>query len=190
MLGSISLIAFLSVRNTYLAGRTRDLCKLLQESKQLFLQTSLSLQLYYFASRYWINNLALICAILSVLFFGIMIGMAIVLKYSMLDLRAEPSFIVLIVIALILGGMLAAVATAISIYETYIGRRSLFTHIACTIIDTIDTKLSESDEALCTNFQKIEGVIHRSLRKKDNDALKQRLNDAIKGLKEQPGTSQ
>jgi F0F1-type ATP synthase membrane subunit b/b' len=77
MLGSISLIAFLSIRNANLAGRTRDLCKTLRRSEEDVWQASLSLQLLYFVKRYKHNNWALVLAIVSVLFFGAMIGMTV-----------------------------------------------------------------------------------------------------------------
>lgn len=179
MLGSISLIAFLSIRNTYLAGRTRDLCTLLLESKKQVWQTSYSLQLFYFVRRYKINNLALRSAIISVLCFGIMIANeATPLTNWIKGFGSAPSVLVHTgsappsVLALIAGGVLATIATLVSIYETSIGRRSLFTHVACTIINT---RFHDPNEILCNNLKNIEKSIRRPFKKKENDDLRQKL---------------
>ena len=191
MLGSISLIAFLSVRNTHLAGRTRDVCKLLLESKGQVWQRSYSLQLLYFVRRYKINNCALVSAILSVLCFGVMVALTFIpfmdwistpFKTWVREMAGNPS-----VVALVAGGTLASVATVVSIYETYIGRRSLFAHVACTIIDT---PFKDPNQILCDNLKQIEKSIRRPLGKKDNGDLKQRLNEVLKGLGTCPARAQ
>lgn len=182
MLGSISLIAFLSIRNAHLAGRTRDLCQKLSESQKTIWQASLSLQLLYFVKRYKLNNWALVFAILSVLFFGAMIGIA-----SFIPTAGTTGVLTGVLVSMfILGGILATSATAISIYETYIGRRSLFTHVACTIVEK---EFEEPGDTLCKNIKKIRRTIQKSLKEKDTDNLKKNLDDIIEGMEGKPHNS-
>jgi hypothetical protein len=131
MLASISLVAFLSIRNGHLATKTREICKDLSCSKDDELwQWSYTLQLKYFVHRYKLNNLALIVAISSVFLFGLMIAFTVIgsLTFSFNLKESAPSFL------LVGGGLFATTGVIISIIETYKGRNSLFAFVATTLI--------------------------------------------------------
>ena len=165
MLGTIALIAFLSLRTQYLAKTTRDLCDKLLESptsaaraKHLGMwQSSLSLQLLDFSIRYRDASNALSIAIGAVTCFGDMVGIGTLLqrKDFTWDFRqAGPTAM------LIIGGILATMATIVSIRENHRGRHSLFTHLATTLVGA---GFDQHDWALLSTLHRFgrlfEGVI-------------------------------
>ena len=148
MVGTIPLIAFLSLRNTYLTGRTRELCDKIRDTNHGFREASYFLQLSYFLRRYKISNSALIFSITAVFFFGAMIASYVLTNGDGLTFHAPevPEFMLLI------GGVAATFATGFSIYETYVARRYLFAEVATTIItgdyQTIEPSLLSTLEEL------------------------------------------
>lgn len=156
MLGSISLVAFLSLRNTYLAGKARDLCDHLLKTDQISWKASYSLQLLYFIERYRMSNSALLLAIVSITLFGMMTGLAaITSKPWTTDIVVElPRFL------MVLGGVTAIAATGLSLWETFISRRSLFSHVAHSIISA---NIIKTDPVLLATIARIGLLIQKSL---------------------------
>lgn len=141
MLGTISLILFLGTRNLSLAGRVRDLAKELKDSKEEKWKCHLIMQIYFFAHRYKIGNTALILAIAAVALFGLMIAVALVTRWDWtMNIFADgPLFLC------VFGGFAATGATILSVQESCMARKSLFTHIAVCIVESKPKKADGDD---------------------------------------------
>lgn len=151
MLGTISLILFLSGRNIFLATRIRELSKELKR-RSPDSKGHLVMQIYYFAHRYKISNTALMLAITSVFSFGAMIGVAVFTRWNF----TANIFSELPLFMCVIGGVTATAATIMSIKETYMARRSLFTHLtACIVL----AKLTRSDCSEMVYLRKIEKLV-------------------------------
>lgn len=144
MLGGLSLIAFLSSRNTHLGQRTREVTDRLKdldpESKHLKVQEwelSYLNELAIFLNRYKWNSYALQSAILGVFFFGVMIASPVVtgewekLIYSGIEAISSAQHVA--VFAMCAGGSFATIAAILSIVEVGKGRYSLSAHVMYTI---------------------------------------------------------
>jgi hypothetical protein len=169
MLGSISLIAYLSVRNGFLATKTREICKELALTKDDLWQWSYLLQLDYFVHRYKLNNLALMLAILGVFFFGLMIACSYLMQIVISSEKSNlgSSFF------LLFGGICSTTATIISIYETYKGRNSLFAYVATTIVKL--ELIEQSKYTFSTSSLSIEKIIKKHLESSLQDELKEKV---------------
>lgn len=168
MLGTISLILFLSGRNAMLANRIRELCKDIQTESAESMKGHLIEQLVYFGGRYRISNTALMLAVFSVFSFGMMIASSLFHHWgwSRDILHDIP------VGLCVLGGATATIATLLSIYETYIARRSLFTHIVFSVVEAAPKRTSP---CLTTYLIRIE----RLSRGHVEEALAGRLSELI-----------
>jgi hypothetical protein len=156
MLGTISLILFLSGRNIFLAGRIRELSKELKRSSPDSWKGHLIMQIYYFAHRYKISNTALMFSITSVFSFGAMIGVAVFTRWNF----TANIFSELPLLMCVIGGVTATAATIMSIKETYMARRSLFTHLtACIVL----AKLTRSDCSEMVYLRKIEKLVRNQV---------------------------
>lgn len=153
MLGTISLIAFLSVRNTYLAGAIRHRCEDVRKTKCSVSEASYFLQMLYFLKRYHMSNRALIASIAAIVFFGSMIAVDILFPVAGEWPWSTHS---ITCIMMIVGGASATYATWLCLFETWIARKSLFTEVATSIV-TADHKIVEP--SLLSTFGAIERMI-------------------------------
>jgi hypothetical protein len=153
MLGTISLIAFLGLRNTYLAGAIRERCKDVRSCKCPISEASYFSQLLYFINRYSKSNYALTAAILAIVCFSAMIAVDVVGHNYTSGLIVNRSTSIAL---LLVGGVLATCATGLCFYETFIARKSLFTEIATSII-TAEHK--EIEPSLLATLGLIERII-------------------------------
>ncbi|MCP3960716.1 MAG: DUF2721 domain-containing protein [bacterium] len=169
MMGSIALIAYLSLRNIYLAKAARSLSADLQDLDDSFQRDSLIVQISWFLRRYRVSNAALISAIFSVVFFGLMIASSVVDLSSWLPSTLPSPQIIF----LLTGGVFATVATMISIYEAFVARQSLFTAVGTAIAtakcDTVGRLIARRELA------EIEKLIKKSV---DSD-LCDHLHDRV-----------
>jgi hypothetical protein len=156
MLGTISLILFLSGRNIFLAGRIRELSKELRENSTDSWKGHLIMQIYYFTRRYKISNTALIFSIISVFSFGAMIGITVFTRWKW----TANIFLEFPLLMCVIGGLTATTATIISILETWWARRSLFTHVAACIVFA---KLTRSDCSEIVYLSKIEQLVRNQV---------------------------
>jgi len=162
MLGTISLILFLSGRNIFLATRIRELSKELKR-KSPDSKGHLIMQIHSFARRYKISNRALMLAITAVFSFGAMIGVAV---FTVINQHfdtgrtgwnfTENIFSELPLLMCVIGGVTATAATIMSIIETYMARKSLFTHLTACIVHA---KLTRSDCSEMKYLRKIEKLV-------------------------------
>ena len=170
MMGSIALIAYLSVRNIYLAKAARELCAKLDGLEDVFQKDSLIIQVSWFVKRYKVSNTALILAILAVMCFGLMIA-------SNVDQVQEffpATFSIQVpILFLLAGGGLATMATMISIYEAYAARHSLFTAIGTGVVTA---KCVADRPVACSEFERLKRAIKGSV---DQDLLQQILESPI-----------
>lgn len=156
MMGSIALIAYLSVRNIYLAKAARELCAKLDGVEDAFQKDSLIIQVSWFIKRYKVSNTALIVAIFAVMCFGLMIASNVeqVLAFFPRTIIPVP------ILFLVAGGTLATTATMISIYEAYIARHSLFTAIGTGIVTA---KCVANRPVACSEFESLKRAIKGSI---------------------------
>jgi len=129
MIGSISLTAYSSLRNFYLARAARTLSKELLEQKDLVIKQSLVVQLEWFVRRYKASNNSLLLAISSVFLFGLMVATCLATSLGW----AQPWFRIASNSLLLAGGGAATLATLLSLYEAFVARRSLFTAVATCV---------------------------------------------------------
>ena len=171
MLGSISLIAFLSFRNMSLASRTRDITDKLRTTteEESAWESELVYELKFFIDRYKLNNFALMVSCLCAFFFGVAFGFPAIQDHDWMnqawysDISSE---------GLILGGIAGTIATLVSIWETAKGRHSLFTHLACVIIHRNFVCCSKR---LIRNIESIEKSICRTVDEDTCGRLKNRM---------------
>jgi hypothetical protein len=129
MVGSISLTAYSSLRNFYLARATRVLSKELIDTLDPLIKQSLVVQLEWFVRRYKVSNNSLLLAISSVFLFGLMIAAGLGASSGW----AQPWFRIAANSLLLAGGIAATLATLLSLYEAFVARRSLFTAVAVCV---------------------------------------------------------
>jgi len=173
MIGSISLVAFLSIRNTHLSKNTRVLCDRIKDNRvdseeSAFWESNFTLQVHYFSARYMRSNSALVLSIISILLFGAMIGLIVI---SDAGLRSDWASVVSLVL-LILGGAGATIATAISVRETLMARRSLCAHVAATIVTA---QYQNPNPSLHSVLSKIEATIGSTLESDLHGQLRAKL---------------
>lgn len=129
MVGSISLTAYSSLRNFYLARAARTLSKELLDATDPLIRESLVIQLEWFVRRYKVSNNALLMAISSVSLFGLMVAACLFTSSGWAPSWFEPVAGSLMLI----GGSSALFATLLSMYEAFVARRSLFTAVAACV---------------------------------------------------------
>lgn len=129
MVGSISLTAYSSLRNFYLARAARSLSKELLEAKDPLIKQSLVVQLEWFVRRYRVSNNSLLLAISSVFLFGLMVATCLGASSGL----AQPWFRTAANTLVLVGGGSATLATLLSLYEAFVARRSLFTAVAACV---------------------------------------------------------
>ncbi|MEM6454787.1 MAG: hypothetical protein AAF772_06800 [Acidobacteriota bacterium] len=135
MIGSISLVAYISLRNFYHAKAIRSLSDYLRKEKCDYYWDSAAIQLSCFMRRYDLSNYALLAAIVSVVCYGSMVALfAICEKMQALDPAswetASKPLLTCQGILMLIGGACAGIATLISLYEAYMARTSLYTAAA------------------------------------------------------------
>lgn len=177
MIGALSLVGFLSLRNAHLSKNVRDLCSRIRDERDSFWEASLTLQLACFVRRYMWSNRALAAAIGAIFMFGAMIGCVAVTTHKIsTDIIREFPLAMLVV-----GGALGTFATAVSIYETFVARQSLTAEVAATIIRAEYTGVEPS---LHSTLGQIERDIRRSLDKE----LHGRLMTVLENLRRDDDT--
>lgn len=168
MVGAISLVAFLSIRNVHLAKGVRDICGCIRtHNDSNGWQNQWTFELSLFVTRYMWSNLALILSIFSVFIFGLMIGVYAIIFYA----RNVDLWSTVLVVILVAGGLFGSFATLVSVKETLYARNSLSSHVAFTLLNTsFSSHTAELYRVMCRiercTRRSLDQEVHRQLRSK------------------------
>ncbi|MEM8874851.1 MAG: hypothetical protein AAGD32_11415 [Planctomycetota bacterium] len=135
-------------------------------------------QISFFLHRYMISNRALVCAIFSVLMFGLMIAILVISpEWHLVGLDLTPDYIKMASVALFfIGGTAATFATRACIAETALARKSLCLNVVTTLVAIDDSAFGRN------SINELESILKR-VEKNIEDPIKAEFEAKIFRLK-------